>query len=201
VIPECPVLPKAAGATFWTGVNRHKGLGVLVRPPWRIVRRARAADLPRYLQPLHIDGPEPFVLWAVWACHVGVDRYVRGVHRALDDFARLLAKYPTVMLGDFNSNTFWDAEHPEDRSHSALVRRLADAGLVSAYHHHRGEAQGKETVPTFFEYRHAHRPYHIDYCFLPAAWAPRMRRVTVGAHAEWAGLSDHMPLCVELDAT
>lgn len=169
-----------------------------MRSPWRIVRRARAAGLPRYLQPLHIDGPVPFVLWAVWACSVGSDRYVRGVHRALDEFARLIARHPTVMLGDFNSNTFWDDEHPADRSHSALVRRLAELGMESAYHRHAGEPQGGESAPTFFEYRHAHRPYHLDYCFLPKAWMPRVRRVDIGAHADWAHLSDHMPLTVEV---
>jgi exonuclease III len=70
---------------------------------------------------------------------------------------------------------------------------------VSAYHSFHGEAQGAESRPTFFEYRHAHRPYHIDFCFLPAAWRKAIKDVAVGAHADWVGLSDHMPMVVDLD--
>jgi endonuclease/exonuclease/phosphatase family metal-dependent hydrolase len=106
---------------------------------------------------------------------------------------------PTVLLGDFNSNSIWDAEHPTDRSHSALVRYLGEMSLVSAYHSRYAEEQGHETRPTFFLYRHQQRPYHIDYCFLPTNWLGRMREVTVGKHRAWAAKSDHMPLTVEID--
>jgi hypothetical protein len=71
-------------------------------------------------------------------------------------------------------------------------------GLVSAYHSRYAEAQGRETRPTFFLYRHQQRPYHIDYCFLPTTWLSRIRDVTVGDHAAWASKSDHMPLTVDL---
>jgi endonuclease/exonuclease/phosphatase family metal-dependent hydrolase len=105
---------------------------------------------------------------------------------------------PTVLLGDFNSNTIWDAEHPSDRSHSALVRYLEGLGLVSAYHSRYEEVQGRESRPTFFLYRHLQRPYHIDYCFLPATWLHRVSDVTVGGHAAWSAKSDHMPLTVDI---
>lgn len=198
VIPECPRLPASRGATFWLGTNPHKGLGVVARPPWRISPATRRRNLPRFVHPLRVTGPESFILWAVWACNHGGDRYVRGVHRAVDACKRLFEGGPTVMLGDFNSNTVWDREHPADRSHSALVAKLAGHGLTSSYHAHYREPHGGETRPTFFEYRHAHRPYHIDYCFLPRAWTGRIAAVTLGAHAEWAGWSDHMPLIVDL---
>jgi hypothetical protein len=198
VIPECPRLPASRGTTFWVGTNPHKGLGVVARAPWRITRATRRHDLPRYLQPLRVSGPESFLLWAVWACNVGADRYVRGVHRAVDACARLFGSGPTVMLGDFNSNTIWDHEHPKERSHSALVHKLERHGLTSSYHAFYGEHQGSETRPTFFEYRHQHRPYHIDYCFLPRTWTPRIAAVSLGTHAEWGKRSDHMPLVVDL---
>jgi hypothetical protein len=198
VIPECPRLPASRGTTFWLGANPRKGLGVLARKPWRIARATTRHDLPRYVQPLRISGPESFLLWAVWACHHGTDRYVRGVHRAVEACSRLLQTGPTVMLGDFNSNAIWDGEHPKERGHSALVRKLQSLGLTSAYHAHYGERQGCETRPTFFEYRHLHRPYHIDYCFLPHAWTARIAAVSVGRHSEWAGSSDHMPIIVDL---
>jgi len=198
VVPECPRLPVRPKAAFWTGANPRKGLGVIARSPWRIAPLETARNLPRYLQPLRISGPERFTLWAVWACNHGVDRYVRGIHRAVDRCSRLFAKGPSVMLGDFNSNSIWDHEHPKDRNHSALVRKLDGLGLVSAYHHHHSEQQGSETAPTFFEYRHRDRPYHIDYCFIPRSWLDRLSTVTVGTHVEWGQRSDHMPLIIDL---
>ena len=198
VIPECPRLPASHGTTFWLGTNPHKGLGVLARHPWRLTRATRRQDLPRFVQPLRVLGPETFLLWAVWACNIGADRYVRGLHRAVDSCSRLFGSGPNVMLGDFNSNTIWDSEHPKERSHSALVRKLDGLGLTSSYHTHYREDHGSETRPTFFEYRHEHRPYHIDYCFLPHAWGSRIAAVTLGTHSEWARRSDHMPLIVDL---
>jgi hypothetical protein len=198
VLPECPRLPPSPGSTFWIGSNPHKGLGVIARPPWRITSATRRHDLPRYVHALRVSGPESFLLWAVWACNHGADRYVRGTHRAVDSSRRRLGVGPNVMLGDFNSNAIWDREHPADRSHSGLVDKLDKLGLTSSYHAHFREQQGAESRPTFFEYRHAHRPYHIDYCFLPAAWVGRITSVVVGVHAEWAEHSDHMPLVVDL---
>jgi exonuclease III len=198
VIPECPRLPNQSDAILWFGSNPRKGVGVITRPPWRIAETADRGDLPRYVRLIQIEGPEPFLLWAVWACNDGPDRYVRGIHRAVTLYADLVRSIPNVMLGDFNSNSIWDSEHPEGLSHSALVRKLGSLGLASAYHIHHGEQHGAETTPTFFEYRHQHRPYHIDYCFLPQAWAPRIATVRIGRHSEWSPLSDHMPLTTEL---
>ncbi|MEO8140566.1 MAG: endonuclease/exonuclease/phosphatase family protein [Gemmatimonadota bacterium] len=198
VIPECPRLPPSRGRIFWIGSNPRKGLGVVARPPWRIYRATSRRDLPSYIYPLRVSGPESFLLWAVWACNIGADRYVRGMHRAVDSSRRLFRSAPSVMLGDFNSNSIWDHEHPPDRSHSALVQKLAALGLASSYHALHGEPHGAESRPTFFEYRHAHRPYHIDYCFLPASWSSRIAGVALGSHAEWAQQSDHMPIIVDL---
>ena len=198
VIPECPRAPIDGEASAWIGSNPRKGLGVFARSPWRIAPLQAPDDLPRFVQPLQVSGPDRFLLLAVWAMSDGADRYVRGMHRAVDLLAPLLQAQPTVMLGDFNSNTIWDHEHPRDRSHSALVGKLHALGLTSSYHARHGEAHGAETRATFFEYRHAHRPYHIDYCFVPLQWARRLAAVTVGSHAQWARWSDHMPVIADI---
>jgi endonuclease/exonuclease/phosphatase family metal-dependent hydrolase len=145
-----------------------------------------------------VEGAEPFLLLAVWMKGVGPDRYVRGLNRAIDACRALIARHPTVVLGDFNSNTIWDREHPGHLSHSALVGRLDALGLESAYHRARGEPHGKEREATFYFYRRRTAPYHLDYCFLPRRWTPRLRRVTVGGWKEWRSLSDHVPLVCDL---
>jgi exonuclease III len=49
------------------------------------------------------------------------------------------------------------------------------------------------TRPTHDFYHHKNRGFHIDYVFLPEAWAKRIERVEVGEHQEWAKVSDHAP--------
>lgn len=204
VVPECPRIQEQPGATVWRGGKPRackptKGLAVFATGPWQVHRAVAPRGLPRYVLPVHVSGPESFLLLAVWAMPHPTIPYVRGMHRAVRACRSLMQAQPTVLLGDFNSNAIWDAEHPADRSHSALVRYLGEMGLVSAYHSRYGEAQGRETRPTFFLYRHQRRPYHIDYCFLPSNWLRRMRDVSVGDHRAWASKSDHMPLTVEVD--
>lgn len=72
-------------------------------------------------------------------------------------------------------------------------------GMVSAYHEFFKEDFGKETRPTYFHKRQANSPWHVDYCFVPASWAPLIRQVQVGNHLEWSADSDHVPLIVDVD--
>lgn len=198
VIPECPALPRTGPRHVWAGTNPRKGLAVIAGDGYRLRRVPRRTPLPEFVVPLMVEGPTPFLLLAVWMKGAGPHRYVRGLHRAIEGCRRLIAKHPTVVLGDFNSNAIWDEEHPEGLSHSALVSRLDALGLESAYHRARGEAHGAEREATFYFYRRRTIPYHLDYCFLPRTWGPRLRQVTVGGWKEWRSLSDHVPLVAEL---
>lgn len=197
VIPESPRIPEVPGAAVWVGANPRKGLAVLAAPPYRISPAEVAAELPRYVVPLMVSGPETLLLIAIWTQKA--DKYVRSIHRAIAACDPLMRAHPTVLLGDFNSNTKWDDDHPMDKTHSALVRLLATMGLTSVYHDHYGEEQGAESQPTYFEFRHEDRPYHIDFCFVPTEWMPMVTNVAVGKHSDWARWSDHMPLTVDLD--
>ena len=104
---------------------------------------------------------------------------------------------PVILCGDFNSNKLWD-DHRKTGNHSAVVRLLEKRGLLSAYHHFFSEPQGHETRPTYYFWHRKTRGYHIDYVFLPRAWASRIQSVQVGPHSDWSHLSDHVPLCVDL---
>ena len=199
VVPECPELPRGPRC-YWLGENSRKGLAIVTRGPWTEAPVPLPRRLPRYVQPLQITGPESFLLVAVWAMNVGRDRYVRGLHRAIDRLAPGISAQPTIIMGDFNANTIWDHEHPDPLCFTALAAKLGRLGLVSAYHAHRGEAHGAESAATFYFYRHRHRPYHIDYCFIPQSWRSRLERVSVGSHGTWARHSDHVPLTVSLGA-
>jgi hypothetical protein len=201
VIPESPKLPKESNRARWFGDDpKKKGLAVLAAPGFSLIPVDLGVTLPRYVIPLQVRRRRSrFLLIAVWAQNDKPDRYVRGVVRAIGLCERIIRAQPTVALGDFNSNSIWDHEHPKDRSHSALVARLETLGLVSAYHAYHDELQGQETRATFFEYRHENRPYHIDFCFIPKPWRPAITNLTVGSFADWSALSDHMPVVVDID--
>jgi len=107
------------------------------------------------------------------------------------------APKPVILCGDFNSNKIWD-DHRKTHNHSAVVSLLEKRGLLSAYHHFFSEPQGHETRPTYYFWHRQNRGYHIDYVFLPRAWAPCIQSVAVGHHADWSHLSDHVPVSVDL---
>lgn len=197
VLPESPRVDTGPHAV-WIGENPRKGLAVFATPPWRVERiDLSPVVLPRYFLPVRVTGPETFALWGVWAHNFGADRYVRATHRALDECHEHVLREQPVLVGDFNSHTQWDHQHPPHLGHSALVARLAALGYSSAYHHYRDRVHGEEGHATFYEYRHRHRPYHLDYVFAPAALTSRIVRVSVGQHRRWSRWSDHMPLTVE----
>ena len=80
---------------------------------------------------------------------------------------------------------------------------LDDLGLTSAYHEIFGEAHGEETVPTHYwrDRREDGPTYHIDFVFVPREWLDRVTHFEVGSFASWCGngLSDHVPIVVEVD--
>jgi hypothetical protein len=197
LVQECPRLLADNGATLWFGDNPRQGIAIIASSGYRIAA-IQARDVPRYVIPVQVTGPVSFLLLAVWSQQDPHFRYVKGIIRAVDCYRDLIAAQPTVVAGDFNSNTIWDYKRPEGQNHSGLVRELADLGLVSAYHQFYGEAHGSESRPTLFLLRKQARPYHIDYCFIPKAWSAYLQSVEVGTFEAWVKFSDHCPLVVDL---
>jgi endonuclease/exonuclease/phosphatase family metal-dependent hydrolase len=185
------------GGELWAGASNAKGLSL--RTSIECAPLDCAEPVAQYFVPYEVRGAEPFQLIHVWAMNVGADRYVRGLVRSVRCWRDRIASRPTVIAGDFNANAYWDHENPADLNYSALAAMLDELGLVSAYHAFFGEMPSHESRPTFYLYRHADKPAHLDYCFIPRAWLPRLKRVTVGEHAEWSRFSDHMPVWVEIE--
>ena len=46
-----------------------------------------------------------------------------------------------------------------------MVKLFNSMNLKSIYHELSQEEEGKESVPTFYQYFHKDKPYHIDYVF------------------------------------
>lgn len=134
---------------------------------------------------------------AVWSKANRPHPYVEGIVRGIEIYRDMIEGFPAVVMGEFNSNAIWDASHPADRSHTALVARLEGLGLVSSYHHFHAELHGRENRPTYYFQWKQERPFHIDYCFVPATWAAKLKRVEVGGFDGWNRYSDHRPLLSE----
>lgn len=218
VVPECAapdvVTKRLNGTTLptscvWIGSNRNKGLGVFAFNDYVLALADTPVDETNpWFAPVKVQGPVSFNLVAVWCFHYRNDLKRRArenaVVVALDRYREFTASGDTVVAGDFNNHVRWDKTRNPPVNHSNSVAALDRLGLVSAYHHHRRINQGEETEPTHYwrDRRKDGPTYHIDYVFIPQAWLRGLRAVDVGCFEEWCGngLSDHVPMVVEVDA-
>jgi hypothetical protein len=197
VLQECARPTGESDSCLWFGDNPRQGIAVIAKPPYSLARLPARRAVPKFIVPVAVTGPRSFTLLAVWSKARQKHTYVGAVIKAVRMYRELLAAGPAVVIGDFNSNTFWDKSRPADRNHSALVKMLEGLNLVSAYHTHFGEAQGAETRPTYYFQWKEKQPYHLDHCFIPASWANVLVRVEVAGYEEWKQHSDHRPVIVE----
>jgi hypothetical protein len=195
VLSESPPPKEETANVLWfpSGVSRL-GVQVITYGPYSL-GRLPAADLPSCVNPVRVDGPVPFNLLATWTWPAPT--YVKAFLNALDAYENLMASGPMVIAGDFNGNPTHDKPGQRVKWTDAFAR-LEKNGLVSAYHHAKGVAFGKEPDPTHRYKRDPSRPFHIDYCFVPSAWAQLGCNVQVAAGMPWDQLSDHSPVVVEM---
>jgi exonuclease III len=198
VVQECAKPEDDSFTLVWFGENPRQGIAVAAANGFRLEALPPLKDVPEFVFPVRVTGPEAFTLLAVWSKGGQKFRYVMGVVKAVQMYRTLFEASPTVLMGDLNSNAIWNAHHPVSLNHSSLIDLLSELGLVSSYHHFFGEPQGAETRPTCYLLWDKNRPYHIDYCFIPRTWAAHIKSVEVGSYDEWKQHSDHRPLLVEI---
>jgi exodeoxyribonuclease III len=208
VIPECENLERlrfglgmALPTTLeWYGDNVSKGLGVFSYTGVTFDRYEGYDESIKYCIPLRVSQPRPVNLLAIWAMEGPTRKqsYVFQVYRAITRYSDFIRERDTILMGDLNSNRIFDAARKEG-NHSQVVELLAAGGLVSVYHARFLQAHGEETRPTQYMNRNINRPFHLDYCFVPETWLPRLKHFSIGTYTEWCGLSDHCPLFAEFD--
>ena len=189
---------KASGAPFahWVGKNPHKGLGVLGFGQHAYTLNSAYTPTYPWFLPFRVEDEHLNVL-GVWA-HVKErqERYVRITHQAIDYYHAFLEAGLSLVIGDFNSNTIWDAAHA-GYSHSALVEKLEQLQMRSVYHAQTQEPQGRETVSTFYLYRHPNKGYHLDYVFVSESLLVNVT-LTIPDPGKWLQSSDHLPLLLDI---
>jgi hypothetical protein len=220
VLSECAdektLSVKHPGSAPWTSMawvgkvpdppkNPDKGLAVMTFDDYRIQNTRPVEPMMEWVVLADIAGPLPFSLIAVWAMNHRASN-IKAFPQSNPQPAAALNTYwnagasPMILAGDFNHNVSWDSGMPYAKQHARTLDSARRAGLVSAYHHHSGEAQGVESTPTLYWRGAGQKTYHIDYAFIPDAWLPRLREVNVGSKEDWidSGLSDHIPLVVDI---
>jgi exonuclease III len=198
VLQECAKPLAESESLLWFGDNPRQGILIAASSPYTLHALPTEPDIPKFVIPIEVRGPESFTLFAVWSKGRQKYRYVMGVVRAMEAYRELVEAGPAIVIGDLNSNAIFDKYHPKSLNHSALIRLLDSFGLVSGYHEFFGEAQGAESRPTCYLLWKKERPYHIDYCFLPKAWMARVQEISVGDYDSWKQFSDHRPLSLSL---
>lgn len=187
---------------LWCGANKSKGVGVFARRDLVLTRVSLHAQSLQLFLPVHVldmRDQREWPLLATWTKHADSPnfRYIGQLWKFLQIHRDFLRHPCGMAIGDFNSNTQWD-EWDRWWNHSDVVRDLNGCGLESVYHRHFGEEQGQETQPTFYLHRKLEKPYHIDYGFVGTAWS--VQNVQLGKPDIWLGLSDHIPLTIDLEA-
>ena len=180
---------------LWVGANPQNGLAVVPAPGGVVELGPIVSSAPWSIVPVQVVAPILLHLLMVWTRKE--HGHLEGLASALTAYGPFLRAAPCVVLGDFNANAIWDRpKRPLD--FSRLAKRLTDEfGLVSAYHARSGESFGTESQATYYFWRRQSRPFHIDYCFLPAAWLPDLQGVAILDKPPWDALSDHRPLVIE----
>ena len=186
---------------FWFGTNLNKGLGVFSYCDYKFKLLDNHNPELKTILPLSVsNGYHDFILFAIWANNPqdkdGV--YVTQIWKALHHYNNVFEHQRIILAGDFNSNTIWDKPKREG-NHTTVVKRLEEKNIHSIYHEFFKKAQGKETHPTLYLYRHKDKPYHLDYCFASDAIVAKVTDVKVGTYKRWSVHSDHAPLIVTFD--
>ena len=206
IVPECehpdkliyPAGTLRPSDTLWFGENRNKGLGIFSYSEFRFKVLDLHNENFKTVVPISVSNAHfSFTLLAIWANNPKDPdgQYVTQVWKAIAHYNSIISGSKTILIGDFNSNTIWDRPKREG-NHSSVVQSLEKKGIVSTYHSHFNQIQGKEKHPTLYLYRHRDRPYHIDYCFASSDLVKHLQSVEIGRFKAWAKYSDHVPVIV-----
>jgi hypothetical protein len=186
--------PTQAGV-LWFGSGRY-GVAMYVRPPFEITRLLGATDVP-CVYAASVSGPLDFTLLGVWTW--SAPTYKEALIRGLENYST--AGRPWVIAGDFNGNPKFDRPRTRKKWSDCFATVMSN-GVVSAYHVHNALDLGADAeTPTHYFRWNEQASFHIDYCFLPSEWRTRIRSARIASYAEFAKLSDHRPVIVDVGTT
>lgn len=191
-LQECRGEHSSVGSVVSSQRSSHKGIAIWVKKACSIVQSTTSLSAPHHVRAT-VTKYGSFNVIGVWTHQEPT--YPKSLKAVLDAYLDI-NQMPTVIMGDFNSHPQFDRSN-RGYTHHELVSDLNQLGLVSAYHHFHRCQPGDESHPTYFHQRKHHQPFHLDYCFVPEAWAHNIESVTIPGFDDFSS-SDHRPLIVDL---
>jgi endonuclease/exonuclease/phosphatase family metal-dependent hydrolase len=161
----------------------------------------------RYIVPYKVfDKNNEFILFAVWTKDKDKNNkkleYTEQMWRAInfDGYKNYLSG-SVILIGDFNSNNYWDKEYFTKKlhSHKDIINKLKEYNIESVYHKYYNCENSNEKEPTLLWQMDVNKKYHIDYCFASNNF--KIKNVKIGDLKEWeeTKYSDHCPLIIEFE--
>ena len=131
IVPECehPDKLKFSGQTLkptdtlWFGKNQNKGLAIFSYSNFKFkVLDVHNEDF-KMIIPIAVTGGHfDFNLFAVWAYNPNDKdgKYITQVWKAINHYDKHDKNKPTILIGDFNSNTIWDYKNTVEQSFNVV---------------------------------------------------------------------------------
>lgn len=177
----------------WIGNYDDKGLGIFAKEDIKIEDNSWNTRNELFLS---VRVNDSFDLVGVWTLKNYVEQAIPYL-RIQEDKIKKSDKI--VFCGDFNSNKVFNNHH-KGKDHCDMVKIFNSYGLKSIYHYNTKEKHGSESVPTFFEYSHEDKAFHIDYVFSKPG---HISNLEIGSFDEYVACedqkSDHVPLIFEFN--
>lgn len=183
----------------WYGDNLNRGVGIFSKPGISLRIEKTHNKNYRYIIPVRVSGKYELNLFAVWAMNDTANkkqRYIGQVFSSLEYYKNLF-NHSTIFAGDFNWNVSFKATGKLTGDLTDVINYLNENEIISAYHSIQKEKFGEETEPTLYFRGKLESPFHIDYIF-PSKNLCSKGNISVGKWADWYLLSDHMPVCLEV---
>ena len=161
----------------------------------------------RYIVPYKIFSDDyAFILFSIWTKDKDENNkkieYTEQTWKAInfDGYKKYLSN-SIILVGDFNSNNFWEKNYKANKvhSHNNIIEKLNEYNIESAYHKYNNCINGNEKDPTLLWQMNINNKFHIDYCFISENF--KIKSVNVGSLKKWEEnkLSDHCPLIIETE--
>ena len=205
VIQECenPEISKSeefkefASNYYWVGDNVQKGMGIFARDDVKIELVDLDDNGLRYFIPVRVN--DSFNLLGVWTnpnLKNKISEYPNEITRYYEQHKDSgFFNEKMIICGDFNCDVSLK-NNSHGRNVLKMIDKLSEIGLVDTYHYLNDEEQGEESQPTFYWLLKLENPFHLDHVF---AAPGRIKRLEIGDHERWLGLSDHMPIIFEIE--
>jgi len=184
---------------IWYGKNPNKGVAVISFNEVNIALNENHNESVEYVVPLKLSiNDKEINLFAIWAMPHEESRarsYVGQIWAAINFYSDLLDK-DSMLIGDFNSNAFWDHKRKVG-NHTQVIDFLNDKDIYSVYHQLTDTDHGQESHPTLYLTKNIDKPYHMDYCCASKSLFSENTSIEIGVYEDWIKLSDHMPVIID----